>query len=259
MRARRWTLYFLGLTAAAAVAAFAGDTGIADTPEAGSPPVSSAAPTVDASRPAVYVPPSRGTMRTRTGGGTRGPGPAPTVSVIAPDHAGITTRAQPELAFFVSAATDARIDLTVIQADAVDPLLETTLPGPISAGVHLVRLADHGVTLAEDTSYDWSVALVLDPARRDLDVAAGSAIRREPAAPAVAQALASGAPSYRVLAGNGIWYDAIADLSDAIAAAPGDAALRAERAGLLEQVGLDAAAAFERGSATHDVSAQPRP
>jgi hypothetical protein len=258
MRAAKWVAGIA--VAAAAASAFAGEPGVPEPPDtAAAPPVEAQAPGVDPKHPAVYVPPSRGATRTRSGGGTRAPGDVPTVSVLAPDHAGLTVRAQPELAFFVSKATGARIDLTVIADDAVDPLLELTLPGPTPAGVHRVRLADHGIALEPDRGYEWSVALVVDPERRDLDVAAGSAIRRSAAPPAVAAALASGAPSYRVLAGNGIWYDAIADLSDAIAAAPGDPALRSERAGLLEQVGLDAAAAFERGSALHDVSAQPRP
>jgi hypothetical protein len=256
MRIPRFAAHAIG--AAAALVAFGSDRGAADPPEpVSAPPARERAAGVDPSQPAIYVPPSRGAARTRSGGGTRGPVDLPSVAVLAPDHAGITLRAQPELAFFVSKATDARIDLTVVAEDAVDPLLEVTLPGPTAAGVHVVRLADHGIALDPDRSYDWSVALVVDPARRDLDVAAGSAIRRSATPPELSAALAGGAPSYRVLAGNGIWYDAIADLSDAIAAKPADAALRAERAGLLEQVGLTAAAAFERGRTVTDVSAGP--
>ena len=243
-----------------AVVAFAGEPEDAEPARAGSAPEAAAVGAgADASRVAVYVPPSRGAVRTRAGGGTRGPGDAPALLVLAPEHAGVTNRAQPTLAFFLSKATDARVDLTVIAEDAVGPLLEATLAGPLAAGVHVVRLADHGITLDEGRSYDWSVAVVLDASRRDLDVVAASSIRRDAASPAVAEALATGVPSYRVLAGNGIWYDAIADLSDAIAAAPRDAALRVERAGLLDQVGLSAAAAFERGGTSHDVSAEPKP
>jgi hypothetical protein len=255
MRAPRFT-HVIGATAA--LAAFASDRVVADPPEpVSAPPARERSAGVDPSQPAVYVPPSRGAARTRSGGGTRGPVDLPTVAVLAPEHAGITLRAQPEIAFFVSKATGARIDLTVIAEDAVDPLLEVTLPGPTAAGVHVVRLADHGIELEADRSYDWSIALVVDPARRDLDVAAGSGIRRSAAPPELSAALATGAPTYRVLAGNGIWYDALADLSDAIAAKPADASLRTERAGLLEQVGLDAAAAFERGRTVTDVSAGP--
>ena len=48
-----------------------------------------------------------------------------------------------------------------------------------------------------------------------------------------------------VYAESGIWYDAIDELSKQIAAKP---ALRGQRAALLEQVGLNDVAAFDRGS-----------
>jgi hypothetical protein len=43
-----------------------------------------------------------------------------------------------------------------------------------------------------------------------------------------------------VLAGAGIWYDALTFLSERIEADPGDALARAQRAALLKQVGLPA-------------------
>ncbi|MGH0032679.1 MAG: DUF928 domain-containing protein [Myxococcota bacterium] len=203
----------------------------------------------EASARVVYVPPSRGATRTRTGGGTRGPLAAPTVAALAPDHVGVTNRAQPTLAWFVSEATDARVDFTLIDPDAVEPLLETTIESPAEAGVQLVRLSNLGVELEEGRSYDWAIALVLDPDARDLDVVAGGAIRRDPAAPGTASQATPGSASYLALARAGVWYDALADLSDAIAANPGNAALREARADLLEQVGVGAAAAYERGGA----------
>ena len=52
-----------------------------------------------------------------------------------------------------------------------------------------------------------------------------------------------------VLAEGGIWYDAVDVLSRRIAAAPGDAGLRGQRAALLEQVGLEEVAHAERAIA----------
>ncbi len=203
----------------------------------------------------VYVPPSRGAPGVRTGGGTRGRADAPRIAVLAPDHVGITTRAQPTLAWYLSGDTDAPIVVTVIEDTGVEPLVEAPLPGPHRAGVHLVDLASLGVTLKEGTTYDWSVSLVLDPDARDADVVAGGALELRPVTSELAQALAGPGPAYRALARNGVWYDAIADLSSAIAAAPADASLRAERASLLEQVGVGAAAAFDRE--TPDVASGP--
>jgi hypothetical protein len=48
-----------------------------------------------------------------------------------------------------------------------------------------------------------------------------------------------------VLAEEGIWYDALAGLSDRIDAAPKDLSLRKQRAALLDQVGLNEAAEFD--------------
>ncbi len=195
----------------------------------------------------VYVPPPRGAVGARTGGGTRGAANAPRLAVLAPDHVGLTTRAQPTLAWYLSAATSQPIELTVIADDAVEPLVVKQLTGPMQPGVHLVDLAQEGVQLKEGTTYDWYVALVLDPKARDADVIAGGAIERRAPPTGLSAELAKGEPSYRVLARNGIWYDAIADLSAAIAAAPdGAPALRAERSALLEQVGVGAVALYER-------------
>jgi hypothetical protein len=61
-------------------------------------------------------------------------------------------------------------------------------------------------------------------------------------------ALDKAAPADKAVAyaSAGVWYDALSAISDQIDAAPGDAALRRERADLLEQAGLKAAAEFER-------------
>lgn len=202
------------------------------------------------SRLSVYVPPSRGAVGVRTGGGTRGGTDAPRIEALAPDHIGWTTRAKPVLAWYLSRDTDVPVVVSVIADGAIEPLLEAPLLGPQRAGIHLVDLAAFGAALGagleEGATYAWSVAVVLDAGARDADVVAGGAVARVEAAPELSAALAQPGPSYRALARHGIWYDAIADLSAAIAAAPEDAALRAERADLLEQVGLGEAAAFDR-------------
>jgi hypothetical protein len=217
--------------------------------QSGSPPPKEQKAGKDSKR-TVYVPPSRGAPGARTGGGTRGNADAPRVAVLAPDHVGLTTREQPMLAWYLSAETRAPIELTVIADGAVEPLAVKRLPGPMQAGIHLVDLAQQGVRLEQDTTYDWYVALVLDPNARDADVVAGGAIQRRAATPQLSADLRGGEPSYRVLARHGIWYDSIADLSAAIVAAPADSAagqaLRAERAALLEQVGVGAVALYER-------------
>jgi len=197
----------------------------------------------------VYVPPSRGSVRTRTGGGTRGAAALPALSVLAPDHVALTAQPQPNLTWFVAEATATRIDFTLTEEDSVTPVAEITLPGPLEAGVHTVRVSDLGVRLALGRTYAWSVALVPDPHRRDADVVSIAAIERTDAPPDLERALASGAVAYDALARAGIWYDALADLTARIEADPTDSGLRVVRADLLEQVGLKQACEFDRAIA----------
>jgi hypothetical protein len=53
----------------------------------------------------------------------------------------------------------------------------------------------------------------------------------------------------RMLAANGIWYDAFGLYSELIAARPNDRALRESRAALLDQVGLKDVADYDRHAA----------
>ena len=196
------------------------------------------------SQGAVYRPPRRGNARTRIGGGTRSLSKTPHVQVLAPDHVGLTTRAQPRLGWFLSAATDQRIDFTLTRPDAIDPILETTLPAPTKAGVQFVSLQDLGIALEPGAPYEWSIAVVVDPEERDQDVFASGAIERDAATAALTADVAEMA-SHRAFALHGFWYDAIADLSRSIDEAD-SSALSLERAALLEQVDLAEVARFER-------------
>ena len=191
--------------------------------------------------PTVYNPPLRGAPRGRIGGGTRGVGTDTIVlSVLAPDHAGLTASEQPSLYWHISTATTYPVEITVMDPRRIEPVLETRLAGPVTAGLHRVRLADYGVTLDPDVQYRWYVAVVLDPDRRAKDVLAGGVVERVPLTPELRQKLAQAkkedVPS--IYAGDGLWYDALTAVSDLVDGAPSDAALRQQRAALLGQVGL---------------------
>jgi hypothetical protein len=186
------------------------------------------------------VPPSRGSTRTRTGGGTRSLTALPKLDVLAPDHVGLTTRAAPKLAFFSAGRADASLVLTLLRDDAIDPDLEVTLADVVEPGITEIDLARYEVSLVPGLVYTWSVSLVDDPALYDASVVAGGAVERVAEVEGLPSA---GMSRYRALAGAGIWYDALAELNRGVAA--GDAAMRVERAALLEDVGLSSAAAWE--------------
>jgi hypothetical protein len=188
----------------------------------------------------VYIPPPRGAPGGRVGGSTRGIGTPPTLSVLAPDHTGLTVQEQPSLYWYLSKPTTYPIELTIIDDRAIKPLLETRISGPVQPGMQRVRLADYGVRLSPGVPYRWSVALVVDPENRSKDIIAGGAIERIALPEAVRAKLTRAGKTQTpyIYAEAGLWYDAMTAISDLIDAAPNDRVHRQQRASLLEQVGL---------------------
>ena len=189
----------------------------------------------------VYKPPKRGAPAGRVGGGTRGiQRDIFVLSVLAPDHSGFTTNEQPSLYWFISNSTSLPVELTVMDAKGVKPILETRLPSPVQAGVHRVRLADYNVRLSPGAAYRWFVAVVPDADRRSKDILAGGAVERVEIPAELKAKLANAKKSElpSLYAEAGVWYDAVAAISELIEAAPQDQALRKQRTALLAQVGL---------------------
>jgi hypothetical protein len=189
----------------------------------------------------VYTPPKRGAPGGRVGGGTRGfQREVFLLSVLAPDHSGFTTSEQPSLYWFISSSTSLPVEVTVMDPQGVQPILETQLPSPVTAGVHRIRLSDYNVRLAPGGAYRWFVSVVPDADRRSKDITAGGAIERvempDGLKAKVAQASKSDLPS--LYGEAGLWYDTVAAISELIEAAPQDEVLRKQRTALLAQVGL---------------------
>jgi hypothetical protein len=122
----------------------------------------------------------------------------------------------------------------------MQPVLETRIAPPVQVGVHRIRLGDYGVRLAPGVAYRWYVAVVPDSGRRSKDILAGGAIERvappEGLAAKLSQADKATVPF--LYAEAGIWYDALATISELIDGAPNDPSLRRQRAALMAQVGL---------------------
>jgi hypothetical protein len=200
----------------------------------------------------VFVPPNRGSPFTRLGGATRGAttDDLPRIEALVPEEAGWTLEEQPVLYWYLSEATDLRLDLVVMQVDPMETLLETTLPTPEGPGIQRIRLADHGLKLEPGVDYQWLVKLVPDTSDRSYDRVVGGGLERVTPSPELQQKLAEPTTSRpHALAEAGIWYDAIDSLSQQIDAAPGNRALWNQRAALLEQVGLPEVALNEQAAA----------
>jgi len=194
--------------------------------------------------PISFRPAAQGAPAVRVTGGSRGQGDtAVTLDVLAPDQTGLTTREQPSLFWYQSKPATAKFELTLLREDKDDPLLQVTVNRAEQAGIHRVKLGDHGVQLKPGVEYRWVVALITDPQNRSSDLVASGSIQRVEASDELKTRLASAdkATIPAIYAEAGIWYDALETLSDQIDANPNDDALRAVRADLLKQVGLKAA------------------
>ena len=196
----------------------------------------------------LYRQPAENRAPRRVGGNARG-GPAslPSIAVLAPDHLGLTVSDQPTLFWYLSAPTTARIELTLVDPDRVAPLVESVAAGD-RAGIHAFRPGAYGVRLRAGVQYEWSVAVVADPAQRSRDVfAAGAIMRIDPSAPLTARLAAAGAEvQSTAYAVEGVWYDALTAMAAEISARPGDRLILERRAPALDQAGRADAAAFER-------------
>src|SRR5439155_3846323 len=118
-----------------------------------------------------YRPPLRGAPGGRVGGGTRGSGRETFVlSVLAPDHTGLTVSEQPSLYWFISSPTTLSVEITVVDPRATQPILETRVAPPVQVGVHRIRLGDHGVRLAPGVASRWYVAMVSASDLRSKDI-----------------------------------------------------------------------------------------
>jgi hypothetical protein len=196
--------------------------------------------TTRASDALVYRPPRRGAPRDRTAGGLRAGRALPTLLALTPEHLAQTVSEQPSLFWHIDAAAPegARVVFTLIDDAHVEPLVEMELPAPRTAGVQRVRLADCGVTLALEGEYEWSIALVTDPANRSRDVVSTGYMRRVKWPAALDPATPTSAHAYAAL---GLWYDALESLGDILQVSPDNAQLIEQRNSLLRQAGLDSA------------------
>ena len=187
----------------------------------------------------VYKPRRQSIPKGRVGGGIRG-GDGPALYVLAPDHVGFTKEEQPALFWYQSKTTSLPLDFTLIDSRAIKPVLETRLRAPDQPGVQRISLKDLGIRLEPGVQYKWFVTLVLGPEASSKDVVAGGTIERIPFIEALSIHLASAKNGDAVFryAEAGLWYDAIATISELIDKAPHDRKLRKQRAALLQQVGL---------------------
>ena len=229
---------------------FAGAQQAADPkPESTSAAKSSALDTL------IYVPHDYGAPEVTETGGARGAGQAeatlPDLLVLAPPRLARTLSAQPTLYWYVSGPSSVPLRLTLLDFEGTspEPLLELELDPVPAAGVYGASLAEHDVRLEQGRLYEWSVALEINQDGYSNEPVAKTIMAAEAADPALLAKIADAPALARIeaLAAAGYWYDALDLLAQRIAADDPSQPWRELLAGLLEQVGLQAVVAFERG------------
>lgn len=207
----------------------------------------------------LYKPPVRGSVAHRIEAGTRGTEDAvPSLFVLAPDdHVGLTLQEQPSLYWYLSRDSKYPVEVTLIDSQGINPLIEIELSPPLQAGVQRIRLVDYKVRLAPKELYQWSVALIPDTGSRSQDVLSSGFIERiiSDDLPATSREQlkiidkANPTDKLRIYAEVGLWYDAVSTLCDLIDSPPKGITLqelRQQRAALLDQVNLKEVAAYDR-------------
>jgi hypothetical protein len=196
--------------------------------------------------PPVYKPPVRGAPASRVGGGSRGVGTElPRMYVLAPVDIGFTTKGKPDLYWFASEPSKAKVVLSIYTDDPAKPLLEQVLPPVSSPGIQRVRLADFPLELQPRVEYRWRVTMI-DEARPARAVASG-AIQRINVWPKLQARIQNQGSDIlataNVYAEEGLWYDAL----EAIGQSGETPRAWKSRAALLQQVGLAEVSQHEAG------------
>jgi hypothetical protein len=197
----------------------------------------------------LYKPPAgAGNIPTRVSGGARGGGADTSLLALVPEHAALTTHAQPSLFWFQSKPAKAKLELALVEPKKAKPVLALTSGSGNQVGIHRIKLANHKIELQPDVLYEWTVAIVPDAANRSKDVIAKGVIKRVSSPSGLAEKVenANDTEKAAIYAEAGIWYDALEAISNAVDAHPDDASLREQRAALLKQVGLPEAAALDK-------------
>jgi hypothetical protein len=144
----------------------------------------------------------------------------------------------------------AKLEVTLINDENIDPELEEVVATPGNAGIQSIDLEKAGAKLETGKEYRWFVSVIADPGQRSNDIVASGTIQRIDPSDELKGEIAGADENTLagVYAKEGVWYDAIDALNRMIEKSPGNKELQQQRTALLEQVGLQGAADFTRAN-----------
>jgi len=211
-------------------------------------PSYSETPASEPEQPIVYRAPANPGPSLRIDARVRGAGgDAPALYMLAPAHAGLTTKSQPSIFWYLSKPVQTRVELAIVQEKKIIPIFDVKVGDAGQAGVQRFRLADHHIKLEPGIEYRCTVALVLNQESRSKDVVASCVVKRIEPLSTLKARLAGARPSEAafIYASEGIWFDAMESLAELIDTNPDNGKFRRQRSALLDQVQLADAAAYD--------------
>lgn len=164
----------------------------------------------------VYRPPKGiGAPGGRVGGGSRGQ-EVLTLFALVPDHLGLTIQEQPTLYWYLSKKSPYPVVLTINDKNRVKPIVETILTTAPEAGIHSTPLQEIDIRLELEREYQWFVNLSVDPENPSKNIVAGGRIQRIQPREGLLRRLRDAKPEQQtaIYSEAGLWYDALASISD---------------------------------------------
>lgn len=198
-----------------------------------------------------YTPPGRGEPESTQATGSRGGNlevPLTLTLLIPTDHTGRTTSGHPTFYWDLSSEAKVPVEFTLVKPGQTEPIFVQRI-ATSKAGIIQVEMPKNLPDLAVGQKYRWSVSLVRNDKRRSDDVFVQGWVERVATTPDLDKQLATATSTRQraqVYAKAGLFYDALASISQAYNQAPNDKSIAEERLSLLEQVGQTAVVKQER-------------
>ena len=191
------------------------------------------------------------------GGISRGAGSndSPFVVVLAPKDGGITIKSRPRLYWYLSKMADERHSIVLAinrlgipgQTAMPKTVFEVQIPQPAEAGIQCLDLAQppagekNQLTLEPGVNYEWVVEFMIhDLHDKSLNPYSRCALRYQPPKQDLINALKGADASDLAIAcgRQGVWFDALAALRDAIQSHPQDTQLQGDWEDFLAEGGI---------------------
>jgi hypothetical protein len=165
------------------------------------------------------------------------------LSVLTPEHTGLTSQAQPILYWYISRQVSESyqfIEFVLISEKSTTPVLRTRLDKTAKQGIQKISMADYNISLIPEVEYRWSIALVADENTRSLDVVSSGNVKLVGTDRALEARLHKSSidqyPAHYAQAG--LWYEAMTGLVNQVEKQPENLTHRQDLTALLEQAGL---------------------